>query len=45
MTLFLRAFFQNFSIQSVGYQPQKIALVTLRPDKVLLKVERKKYDD
>ncbi len=45
LTLFLRAFFQNFSIQSVGYQPQKIALVTLRPDKVLLKVERKKYDD
>lgn len=40
MTLFLQAFFKNFRIQSIGYQPQKIALVTLRPDRVMLNIER-----
>lgn len=41
MALFIKSFIQQFDIQSTGYQPKKIALVTLRPDKVLLRLRRR----
>ncbi len=41
MALFLQAFNQKFSIHPTGYEPKKIPLVTLRPDKVLLRISKK----
>jgi len=39
MAIFLQSFIQKFDIRPDGYTPKKIPLVTLRPDKVLLKIE------
>lgn len=40
MALFLATFIQNFDIQATTQAPNMIPLITLRPDKVVLKCER-----
>ncbi len=40
MALFLRKFLQKFQLKSTGQKPKEIPLVTLRPDQVILAVER-----
>jgi cytochrome P450 len=40
ISLFLHAFFTQFRIRSTGQKPEMKALLTLRPDKVILGIER-----
>lgn len=41
MCLFVHAFFRAFTIADVGQTPVMLPLITLRPDKVVLQVQRK----
>lgn len=41
ISYFLHSFFKSFTIQSTDVTPELMPLLTLRPDKVVLKVEKK----
>lgn len=39
MSFFIFSFLKKFQIKSTGYEPEMIALITVRPDKVLLNIQ------
>jgi hypothetical protein len=41
MSYFLFSFFKSFTIETTGTTPELMPLLTLRPDKVVLKVRKR----